>query len=51
MSTDRNQFVTCDLCKRRYNINVYKRHINENQCIKRNQHRIPFESIKQRQFK
>jgi hypothetical protein len=48
MTTEHNQFVTCDLCKRRYNINVYKRHINENQCIKRNHSRLPFESIKQR---
>lgn len=39
---------TCSLCQRRYNINVYQRHITENQCIKRNQHRLPFQSIKQR---
>jgi hypothetical protein len=45
---EHNQLITCDLCKRRYNINVYKRHRNEKQCIKRNRHRLPFESIKQR---
>ncbi|UJR36612.1 hypothetical protein I4U23_029332 [Adineta vaga] len=43
-----NQLITCNLCQRSYNIDVYKRHINENQCIKRNHHRLPFESIKQR---
>jgi hypothetical protein len=42
------ELITCDLCQRRYNINVYQRHRNENQCIKRNYHRLPFESIKQR---
>lgn len=45
---EHNELITCDLCKRRYNIDVYQRHINENQCIKRNQRRLPFESIKQR---
>ncbi|CAF4466358.1 unnamed protein product, partial [Rotaria magnacalcarata] len=45
------EFLTCELCKRRYNVDVYKRHINENQCIKRNQHRLPFESIKQRSIR
>lgn len=45
---EHNELITCDLCKRRYNINVYKRHRNENQCVKRNHHRLPFESIKQR---
>jgi hypothetical protein len=45
---EHNQLITCDLCKRHYNINVYKRHRNENQCIKRNYPRLPFESIKQR---
>ncbi|CAF0733633.1 unnamed protein product [Adineta steineri] len=43
-----NTLITCDLCKRRYNIKVYERHISENQCIKRNNHRLPFESVKQR---
>jgi len=45
---EHNELITCDLCKRRYNINVYKRHRNEKQCIKRNHHRLPFQSIKQR---
>ncbi len=40
--------ITCDRCQRRYDVNVYQRHRNENQCIKRNHHRLPFESIKQR---
>ena len=48
MSTTNLQLITCDLCQRRYNIDVYSRHRNENQCIKRNQSRLPFESIKQR---
>ena len=48
MSTTDLRLITCDLCQRRYNINVYQRHRNENQCIKRNQSRLPFESIKQR---
>ncbi|CAF1340922.1 unnamed protein product [Adineta steineri] len=43
-----NTLITCDLCKRRYNIKVYERHISENQCIKRNNHRLLFESVKQR---
>jgi len=45
---EHNELIKCDLCNRRYNINVYQRHRNENQCIKRNHHRLPFESIKQR---
>jgi hypothetical protein len=45
---EQNELIKCDLCNRRYNINVYQRHRNENQCIKRNHHRLPFESIKQR---
>ncbi|CAF0787379.1 unnamed protein product [Rotaria sordida] len=48
---EQDELITCDLCKRRYNINVYKRHISENQCIKRNQRRLPFESIKQRSIR
>ena len=47
-SLEYNELIMCDLCKRRYNTNVYKRHVNENQCIKRNHRRLPFESIKQR---
>ncbi|CAF1321972.1 unnamed protein product [Adineta steineri] len=43
-----NTLIACDFCKRRYNIKVYERHISENQCIKRNNHRLPFESVKQR---
>ncbi|CAF1031718.1 unnamed protein product [Adineta ricciae] len=45
---EQNQLIRCHLCQRNYNSEVYKRHINENQCIKRNQHRLPFESIRQR---
>lgn len=48
MSTINCELITCDLCQRSYNLNVYQRHRNKNQCIKRNQHRLPFESIKQR---
>jgi len=48
---EHNRLITCDLCKRRYNFNVYQRHRNENQCIKRNHHRLPFESIKQRSIR
>jgi hypothetical protein len=48
MSTTNLELITCDLCQRRYNRNVYNRHRKENQCLKRNQHRLPFESIKQR---
>ena len=43
-----DDFQTCSLCKRRYSFDVYQRHITENQCTKRNQHRLPFQSIKQR---
>ena len=48
MSTDDLELVTCDRCQRRYNIEVYHRHRDANQCIKRNQSRLPFQSIKQR---
>lgn len=47
-ASEHNQLITCHLCQRRYNADVYKRHIDESQCVKRNQHRLPFESIKQR---
>jgi hypothetical protein len=46
-----NELITCDLCKRHYNINVYKRHITESQCLKRNHPRLPFQSIKQRSIR
>ena len=45
---EQNQLIRCHLCQRNYSSEVYKRHINESQCIKRNQHRLPFESIRQR---
>lgn len=43
-----NDFQICDRCQRRYHIEVYQRHIAENQCLKRNHRRLPFQSIKQR---
>lgn len=42
------QLKKCDRCQRSYHFNVYQRHISENQCLKRNQHRLPFQSVKQR---
>lgn len=48
MSTGDLDLITCDRCQRRYNIDVYHRHRDANQCIKRNQSRLPFQSIKQR---
>lgn len=48
MSTNDLELVTCDRCQRRYDIEVYHRHRDANQCIKRNQSRLPFQSIKQR---
>ena len=48
MSTNDFDLITCDRCQRHYNIEVYHRHREENQCIKRNQTRLPFQSIKQR---
>lgn len=48
MSTNDLELLTCDRCQRRYHIEVYHRHRDEKQCIKRNQSRLPFQSIKQR---
>ena len=46
-----NELRTCDLCQRRFSLPVYQRHVTENQCLKRNHHRLPFESIKQRSIR
>lgn len=47
-ASNSKQFEICDRCQRRYHVDVYQRHIRENQCLKRNSHRLPFQSIKQR---